>query len=185
MAKLVVNVGGMFSGKTTELQRQGERHILAGHKVVFIKPSIDTRYSEDEIVTHTGHKVQALSVTTITLLEKIEELKQYAAVLFDEVQFFDGLLISVVWILLKNGVDVYASGLDMDYKADGFMTTLGLMAIADEVHKFQAVCECCGADAVVTGTRVEEEIEGSVKLGAKETYIPLCRECFFEHGGKE
>lgn len=185
MSKLVVNVGGMFSGKTTELQRQGERHILAGHKVIFIKPSIDTRYSEDEIVTHTGHKVQALSVTTADLLKKIEELIQYDAVLFDEVQFFDGVITSVVWLLLRSGVNVYASGLDMDYKGDGFITTLGLMAIADEVNKFHAVCECCGADAVVTGTRIEEEIEGSIKLGAKETYIPLCRECFFKHDGKE
>lgn len=45
-SKLILNVGSMFSGKSTELQRQGERHILAGHNIIFLKPDFDTRYGE-------------------------------------------------------------------------------------------------------------------------------------------
>lgn len=180
MAKLIVNVGGMFSGKTTELQRQGERHILAGHRVVFIKPDMDNRYSEDEIVNHKMKKVKAMAIPTNSDLKEYLNPAEVDVVLIDEVQFFSNKTLTGIWWLMLNGVTVYCSGLDMDFLTDGFRTTEKLMSMADEVHKFHAVCEECGADAVHTAKRNLESTD-IIELGAKETYIPLCRKCYIKY----
>lgn len=181
MAKLVVNVGGMFSGKSTELIRQGERHLLAGHKVVFIKPATDKRYSDTKIVTHTGANVEA----TVVDVNKsfLFDVKGTDVVLIDEVQFFTKRIIPTIWCLLDKGIDVYCSGLDMDYLGDGFETVKELMAIADTVNKLHAVCKHCGEDAVHTAKKNFHEIGGDqerIELGSDDLYIPLCRDCYIE-----
>lgn len=184
MSILTVNVGGMFSGKSTELQRQGERHVLAGHRVLFIKPDMDTRYSDSEVATHKGQKVKAMNVPTHADLKNYINPAEVDVVLIDEVQFFTGRIIPSIWWLLSKGIKVYASGLDMDFLSDGFPTTEKLMAMADIVQKFHAVCEECGEDAVITAKRGFIENEASndvVELGAKETYIPLCRSCYMKY----
>ncbi len=183
MSILTVNVGGMFSGKSTELQRQGERHVLAGHKVLFIKPDMDTRYSDCEVVTHKGQKVKAISVPTYADLKNYINTAEVDVVLIDEVQFFSERIIPSIWWLLSKGIKVYASGLDMDFLSDGFPTTEKLMAMADVVQKFHAVCEGCGEDAVITAKRNFHEVGSSdvIELGAKETYIPLCRSCYIKY----
>ena len=44
--------GPMFSGKSEELIRRLRRAMIARKRVEVFKPSIDTRYSDDEIVSH-------------------------------------------------------------------------------------------------------------------------------------
>lgn len=180
LGKLVLNVGGMFSGKTTELQRQGERHLLAGHSVLFLKPSLDNRYSEMEIVTHKGDKVRAINVDTDGKLN-IPDVITVDVVLIDEVQFFDIKLVETIMFLIEEfNATVYCSGLDMDFLGRAFETTAQLMAKADTVNKFHAVCEGCGNDGVFTAKRSHGS-DKVVELGAKETYIPLCRSCYKKH----
>lgn len=184
MSSLTVNVGGMFSGKSTELQRQGKRHIIAGHRVLFIKPDMDTRYSETEVVTHEGQKVKAINIPTHEDFRKYVKPSEVDVVLIDEVQFFSPRILPSIWWLLDNDVKVYASGLDMDFLGDGFPTTEKLMGMADVVQKFHAVCEVCGEDAVITAKRDFHEDAFSsdvVELGAKETYIPMCRSCYINY----
>ena len=182
MATLTVNTGSMFSGKSTMLINQGEKHVKAGQRVVYIKPSLDNRYSEDEIVTHDGLKVKALSVDVNNGLIDVINPREVDVVLIDEVQFFNKRIANSIWWLLSEGIRVYVSGLDLNYLGDGFETTTEIMAAADKVNKLKAVCESCGEDAVITGKRnfCEDSDSQIVKLGAKETYIPLCRKCWFK-----
>ena len=42
--------GGMFSGKTEELIRRAKRAHIAGQNVVIVKPAIDKRYSDTEVI---------------------------------------------------------------------------------------------------------------------------------------
>ena len=44
--------GPMFSGKSEELIRRLRRATIARKRVQVFKPTIDTRYSRDEIVSH-------------------------------------------------------------------------------------------------------------------------------------
>lgn len=190
MATLTVNTGSMFSGKSTLLISQGEKHVKAGQKVLYIKPSLDNRYSEDEIVTHDGLKVKALSIEVNSRLTDVINQREIDVVLIDEIQFFNKRIVNSIWWLLSEGKKVYASGLDLNYLGDGFETTNEVMAIADKVNKLKAVCESCGEDAVITGKRNFYETDGTsqiIELGAKETYIPFCRKCWFKFmtsGGK-
>lgn len=179
MSKLIVNTGTMFGGKSTELQRLGERHLLAGQKVCFFKPQLDTRYSDKEIVTHNGNKVAAIAIPRgESIIGHIPDGTE--VVLLDEVQFFDKNIIQDIWALLEIGMNIYVAGLDMDFKGRAFVVVKELMTFADEVKKFHAVCEVCGEDAVHTGKR---SVQGDkvLELGEKNLYMPLCRECYFDY----
>jgi thymidine kinase len=174
--KLVVNAGGMFASKSTALIAQGKRHLLAGHKVLFVKPDMDNRYAEEEIVTHDGQKVDAIKVGTYQTLFAFIPTAEADVILIDEVQFFDWNMVQDIEALLKRGKVIYVSGLDMDYTGTPFHITAHLMAIADEVNKYKAVCSICGEDSYVTA-----KTSGSndrVELGSQDKYKPVCRPCF-------
>lgn len=175
-ATLTVNTGAMFSGKSTLLISQGEKHMRAGQNVLYIKPSMDTRYSEDEIVTHSNLRVRAVAVDTTKPLEL--DMEDYEVMLIDEAQFFDRVLLQSINELLKAGKTIYVSCLDMDFKGQGFDTAMNIMAIADKVNKLKAICEDCGEDAVISGKRIQND--DVVELGAKDLYVPLCRKCYFD-----
>lgn len=174
MCKLTINVGPMFSGKTTALQQQGKKHISAGQNVLFLKPSMDNRYSDSEIVSHDGERVNAVNITDSVL---IDLAFQSDVILIDEVQFLPISIIDEIWTLLEKGKIVYCSGLDMNYLAEGFDTTMHLMAMADKINKFASICHC-GKEATMSSKRVDNGIE--IELGSSESYYPTCRKCYLE-----
>ena len=135
MPILTVNTGSMFSGKSTMLINQGEKHAKAGQRVLYIKPSFDNRYSENEIVTHDGIKVPAINVGAGQRLTEVINPKEFDVVLIDEAQFFNKRICNSVWWLLSKGIKVYASGLDMNFLGDGFETMAELMAMADKIGR--------------------------------------------------
>ena len=190
MAKLVLNVGGMFSGKSTELIKQGQRHLYARQRVVFVKPEMDDRYSTDEIVTHDGKRIKAINYCGWLL---VPEVLTADVVLIDEIQFFPIHVFKQIKELLADGKNIYISGLDKDFRGNGFLIVEMLMTEADEINKLKSVCEMCGADAGFTGKRenlfksstveiqVKEETVAQFELGEKDVYIPLCRSCHNNH----
>ena len=50
--RIEVVCGSMFSGKTEELIRRMKRAKFAKQKVEIFKPALDTRYSEEDVVSH-------------------------------------------------------------------------------------------------------------------------------------
>lgn len=178
--KLVVNIGSMFSGKTTELLRQGKRHVLAKQKVLYVKPEIDTRYSDTEVVSHDGASsdfTKSIVVYTDAYLEDIPEIKEADVILVDEVQFFTPEVAEQLSHLATDGKQIYVSGLDMTFTGEPFMTTAVIMALADEVNKFKAVCSVCGADGYGSALIDDTSLE-IIQLGHTDKYMPMCRECF-------
>lgn len=181
--KFVVNVGSMFSGKTTELLRQGKRHLLAKENVLYIKPEIDTRYSNTKVVSHDGD-VSDYTATAVlpvnVLLFDVPEVEDADVILVDEIQFFTEDIADQLNTLATEGKIVYASGLDLTFQREPFKTTMLAMAYADTVNKFKAVCSRCGEDAYISAFK--ETFNGSViELGADDKYTPLCRDCYQEH----
>lgn len=49
--------GSMFSGKTEELIRRLKRAQFANQKIAIFKPTIDVRYSEENVVSHDLHSI--------------------------------------------------------------------------------------------------------------------------------
>lgn len=178
--ELTMIVGGMFSGKSTELQRQGKRNELAGRSVLYFKPAKDTRYKKGAVSTHDGSNVTAHSVGSSHELLKFVEPREVNVVCIDEVQFFDKDIVRTVNILLMKGIDVVCSGLDLDRFGQPFGEVPQLLCLAEHVTKLNAVCQSCGGDAWVSFSETENKEQ--VVLGEKDIYIPLCRSCYYRKG---
>lgn len=175
---LTVIAGSMFSEKTTELQRRGRRLERAGKNVIYYKPKMDNRYSEEEIVTHDGSKVRCFNISDGDELLR-NNYSDVDAILIDEVQFIK-FIAPTIEKLLKRWPDlsVIVAGLDMDFSASPFQPTAMLMAMAEYVIKLQAVCTECGQDAWVSARRGDSKVREV--LGSDDLYYPLCRECYRE-----
>jgi len=166
--------GSMFSGKTEELIRRLRRAAFAKQKVEIFKPAMETRYSEEEIVSHDQNTILGTPVENsgnILLLSSDIDV-----VGIDEAQFFDDGLPDVCNQLANQGIRVIVAGLDMDYKGNPFGPMPALCAIADDVTKVHAICVECGRLAGYSYRLVKNE--KLILLGEKDEYQPLCRECF-------
>ena len=171
-----VVVGSMFSGKTEELIRRLRRAKIANQKVEIFKPKIDTRYSDEEVVSHNANSITSTPVDSsgnILLL-----CNDVDVVGIDEAQFFDSGIVEVVNTLANKGIRVIVAGLDMDYLGKPFGPIPAIMAMAEYVTKVHAICVRCGNLA-----QHSHRVSGGnklVELGEKDSYEPLCRKCFNE-----
>ena len=172
--RIEVVCGSMFSGKTEELIRRMKRAKFAKQKVEIFKPSIDTRYSDEDVVSHDQNSIHSTPIESSgSLLLLASDID---VVGIDEAQFFDNGLVEVCNELANRGVRVIVAGLDMDFKGIPFGPIPALCAIADEVTKVHAICVRCGALAYVSHRLISNDRR--VLLGEKDEYEPLCRECY-------
>lgn len=174
--RIEVICGSMFSGKTEELIRRMKRAKFARQKVEIFKPAIDTRYSDEEVVSHDSNHIMSTPIessASILLLATDVDV-----VGIDEAQFFDQELTAVCEELARRGTRVIVAGLDMDFRCQPFGPMPSLMAVADEVTKVHAICVRCGNLAYVSHRLVSNDKQ--VLLGEKMEYEPLCRECYYE-----
>lgn len=177
--RIEVICGSMFSGKTEELIRRLKRAKFAKQRVEIFKPAIDTRYSQDNVVSHDSNSIPSTPVdSSSSILLFTSEID---VVGIDEAQFFDEGLVNVCNQLAANGIRVIVAGLDMDYKGVPFGPMPELCAIADEVTKVHAICVKCGRLAYVSHRIVGNDKR--VFLGEQSEYEPLCRECYAKAEG--
>ena len=172
--------GSMFSGKTEELIRRLKRARIANLKVEIFKPSLDTRYHEQKIVSHDENMILSTPIDnsqTILLLANGVDV-----IGIDEAQFFDDQLPEVCDQLAASGARVIVAGLDMDYTGKPFGQIPFLLSKADYITKLHAICVKCGNIASYSFRRAVGG--GQVLLGEKDLYEPRCRHCFRE-GEKE
>ena len=141
--RIEVVCGSMFSGKTEELIRRMKRAKFARQKVEIFKPSIDTRYSEEDVVSHDQQHIPSTPVDSSAALLLLAG--DIDVVGIDEAQFFDQGLVAVCNELANRGVRVIVAGLDMDFKGEPFGPMPALCAVADDVTKVHAICVKCGA----------------------------------------
>src|SRR5215467_455009 len=90
-----VIAGSMFSGKSEELIRRLRRAKIARQKIQVFKPEIDSRYSDNHIVSHSELKHESVNVRTASELSaEVDPATEVIGI--DEGQFFDNELINVV-----------------------------------------------------------------------------------------
>jgi thymidine kinase len=168
--------GSMFSGKTEELIRRMRRAQFAKQRVEIFKPQIDTRYSEEEVVSHDDNAIPSTPVPSSNNILLLSDNVEVVGI--DEAQFFDDNLPSVCNQLANSGIRVIVAGLDMDFKGEPFGPMPHLMAIAEYVTKVHAICMKTGKLANYSHRLTNND--GLVELGATENYQPLSREAYFE-----
>ena len=172
--RIEVVCGSMFSGKTEEPIRRMKRAVFAHQKVEIFKPAIDTRYSDEDVVSHDSNSIRSTPVessASILLLSSDIDV-----VGIDEAQFLDDGLVDVCNQLANRGVRVIIAGLDMDFKGVPFGPIPAFCAIADDVTKVHAICVKCGNLAYLSHRIVSGDKR--VMLGEQTEYEPLCRECY-------
>ncbi len=166
--------GSMFSGKTEELIRRLKRAKIAKQKVEIFKPAVDTRYDEENVVSHDSNSVSSTPVQNASQILFYAE--DFEVVGIDEAQFFGNELVTVCNELAANGKRVIVAGLDMDYLGKPFGPIPHLMATAEYVTKVHAICMRCGSLANHSHRMVKND--NLVLLGETDAYEPLCRSCF-------
>ncbi|HLV41465.1 MAG TPA: thymidine kinase [Brumimicrobium sp.] len=166
--------GSMFSGKTEELIRRLRRVKFAGQELLLFKPRIDKRYSEENVVSHSGNSFEAIQVNSAK--EILEHWTNERIVAIDEAQFFDEEVVEIANQLASKGVRVICAGLDMDFQAKPFGPMPFLMSSAEYVTKVHAICMSCGNLAQFSHRKTKEKEQ--VLVGAVDEYEPLCRACY-------
>ncbi|MFA5560146.1 MAG: thymidine kinase [Acholeplasmataceae bacterium] len=170
--------GPMFAGKTEELIRRIRRLEYAKQSVLVFKPKIDTRYSENEIISHN------MSRNPSIVIQNSEEIYDYVkedtdAVVIDEAQFFDDGIVQIIENLADQGKRIIVGGLDRNFRGEPFGPMPQILARAEFVTKLTAICVKSGLPA----TRTQRIINGkpahyndpTVLVGAKESYEPRSR----------
>jgi len=171
---LEVIAGCMYSGKTEELIRRIRRAQYARQPVVVFSPSLDRRYSDDSVDSHSGLKLRSFRVQRAA---EIPALVGDARVVgIDEGQFFDAELVGVANDLAKDGRRVIVAGLDLDYRGRPFDPMPALLATAEYIDKMLAICVICGNPADRSQRIVNRDAR--VLVGEKDAYEARCRRCW-------
>jgi len=167
--------GCMFSGKTEELIRRLNRALIAKQKVEIFKPTIDTRYHDQKIVSHSEREIRS---TPVNFANDIILLAGNCDVVgIDEAQFFDDAIVEVCNSLANSGKRVIVAGLDMDYEGNPFGPMPNLLAVAEFVTKVHAICAATGELASFS-YRLNTN-DSQVLLGEKDAYEARSRQAFF------
>ena len=166
-------------GRTQEMLRRLRRARIARQRVQVFKPKLDVRYGQDEVKSHSGAEFQATAVQDCA--EIFDCLREDTTVVaIDEAQFFEPDITDVCDRLAQKGVRVIVAGLDQDFRGEPFGPMPLLLAQAEHVHKFHAICMVCGQSA----SRTQRMINGrpafyeepTVLVGGSESYEARCRE---------
>jgi len=167
--------GSMFSGKSEELIRRLRRAQIARQRVQIFKPRVDTRFSDDHIVSHSEMKMKSQLVASASEIPALVDCRTQV-VGIDEAQFFDLELVAVCNRLADMGKRVIVAGLDQDYRGRPFDPMPHLLAISEYITKTLAICVRCGAPANRTQRTVDNAER--VLVGATDSYEARCRLCF-------
>jgi thymidine kinase len=167
--------GPMFSGKSEELMRRLRRAMIARKRVQVFKPVIDTRYSEDEIVSHTEMRMKSETIGKVSdILNQLDWRTQVVGI--DEANFLGQELVGVATQLADSGKQVIVAGLDTDYMGRPFPPMPDLLTLAESITKTLAICMRCGNPAKHTQRLVESS--DLIVVGAAGLYEARCRRCF-------
>lgn len=187
--QIIAHIGPMFGGKTSGLLADVRKMRIAKYNVALFKPTMDNRYSKNEVVNHDGESVEAIRVKDVfEITDFIESNPKIDVIAIDEFQFIKGGTTvtpnSIVQILIdlvyKKGKTLIVSGLDLDSELNPFCNVKELLPYATHIFKHKAVCVDCGSDATTSYCNVAKSSKELV--GGSDIYEPLCIKCYIKRG---
>jgi thymidine kinase len=176
MPHIHLKIGCMFSGKTSALWVELERHRHRGG-VLAVRPACDTRGAPARITAHNGATLPAVAVARLmdaaAALLTSSAGGPVVAVAVDEGQFFPDLVEGCL-AFVAAGADVYVAALNGDWLARPYATVAALLPHAHSVAVHHAFC-ACGAEAQYSQRTVAST--NDVVIGGKEAYAAVCARC--------
>lgn len=186
MSSLYYIQAPMNASKSAQLLMTAHNYEEGGHRVLVVKPAIDTR---------DGHYVKSRAldverpVDLVVLpddhwfIYKEVEGSDYAAVLVDEAQFLKEHQVDELGEIVDDlDIPVMAYGLRTDFFGNLFEGSKRLFEIADKFQEFKTVCPCCGKKAIIN-MRVDENgtpIFSGEQVMPGHNYLPVCRKRYKE-----
>ena len=181
MAKLYFRHGAMGSSKSASALMTRCNYLERNKKTLLVKPMIDTRDGSRTVSSRIGLKQEAIFFEELREYSD-EKIKEYDAIIIDEVQFINAEGIEfLVHIVDDLAVPVLCYGLKTDFRSELFEGSKRLMELADEIEEIPTVC-WCGKKARFNARVIDGKVvtEGEqIMLGANESYVSLCRKHFF------
>jgi len=175
--------GCMFSGKSSYLISRIERYLLAKKRVIALKWKGDTRYTKEPLIkTHNGLTCECVVADNDDLKEVYEtKLSSHDVICIDEGSFFRKI-VQFCEMLANNGHRVIVASLVGNYNREGFNDILNLIPKAEKVTMLTAVCMSCHEDGATFTKLIRNDVtpDGTELVGGKESYMAVCRKCYFK-----
>jgi len=183
-AKLYFKYGAMGSSKTAQALITKFNYEERNMKVMFIKPSTDTRDGADIVKSRIGLEAKARVFRPEDNLYDlyVKEFMPSDAIVVDECQFLTSKQVDqLADITIDYDVAVLCFGLRTDFQTKFFPGSQRLMEIAESIQEIKMVCDC-GAKATVNA-RLDDNgnviFQGEqVVLGGNDRYKAMCRKCW-------
>lgn len=181
MGWIEVITGSMFSGKSEELIKRLRRVKYAKKTLAVFKHHTDKRYDETKLASHSKNFIEAIPADSVGEMYRIvkEEFPDVEVIGIDEVQFFGPEVVAFCEEMANSGKRVIVAGLDQDFRGEPFKPMDELLAKAEFIDKFNAICMVCGSPASKTQRLVNGEPafydDPIIMVGASEAYEARCR----------
>jgi len=193
MAKLKLCYGAMNAGKTMEALRVIFNYEQLGHRVLLMKPAIDTK-GGDTIVSRTGFskKVDVMLEETDdaykAFIKENARGKEIKCVIIDEAQFLSKKQVEQLTdICDKKDIAVLAYALKNNFQGELFPGVKALIEFADELEEIPTLCFNCLEEPIKARFNVRMKDGKPITKGDEVAidgegveYIPVCRKCFKE-----
>lgn len=193
MAKLKLCYGAMNAGKTMEALRVIFNYEQLGHRVLLMKPAIDTK-GGDTIVSRTGFskKVDVMLEETDdaykAFIKENARGKEIKCVIVDEAQFLTKKQVEQLTdICDKKEIAVLAYALKNNFQGELFPGVKALIEFADELEEIPTLCFNCLEEPIKARFNVRMKDGKPITKGDEVAidgegveYIPVCRKCFKE-----
>lgn len=178
MAKLYFRHGTVGSAKTLNLLAVAHNYERQGKTVRVVKPSFDTRFGSDKVVSRAGLERSAHVILDDEGSLDVKGYEGCQCVLVDEAQFLSVSQVEQLRDLTRNlDVPVICYGLRTDFRSRLFEGSQRLFELADSIEEIKTTCAFCNRKAIFNLKAIDGEatLSGpSKQLGAEETYQPVC-----------
>jgi len=164
-----IYTGPMFGSKTSKLLADLDRYERRGLRVVAFKPRIDDRFSNEEIVTHSGARRFALPITDGRRIAEISA--HYDVIGIDEAFMIPGSGEAAIGLYLSGKV-VLVSSIQLSFNGNPFEEIVTMMPWATRIKVCPAVCSLTGHDAYFT-VRKGVSNGSELQVGGGECYEPM------------
>jgi thymidine kinase len=172
---LEIVFGPMFSGKTSYALSYARKHRAIGRNVLIIKPSIDNRYSsENVVISHNNEQLPCVCWDTSKPLCEFSDQNSYDCFVIEEAQFFSHLQHFCSYFLFDLQKHILVVGLDGDAKQQKFGEILDIIPMATSVQKLFSLCSVCNDGTPAHYTKALEKSDTQVNVGGAEKYLAVC-----------
>ena len=165
--------GPMKSGKSMELLKVAQKLDAHNETYLAFKPKTDTR--DINIIKSRCSETPSIPCQMISSPQSIIiilESNPVKNIIIDEVQLFDDEILCVIEYATEAGIQLYAAGLDLDFKGNPFkmgpIDMADLKLEFDDIKELFSDCDVCHMPAQFT-----QRLKNGKPVGAKSPLVAI------------